>query len=326
MTELEDADIEMVMKSPVDVGGTDDQFECLVLDEIETTRYLNGMQIVPGNGKIVHHVLVWADKSGEAVELGGEDGRYPCFATPGTSNFDFVGAWAPGSVPMITPDGVGISLDAGSRIVLNVHYHPTGGGVETDSATSVRLRFMDTFPSYFGINLLIGNFDGPEIGGDGLLPDPNNGNETEFLIPANAAGHQEWMRYTLGSGLPDKVRLWAVGTHMHYVGTDMSIGVHRPVDPGTEPQSECLLQTPGWDFNWQQLYVYDAPIEELPIAKPGDQLYFRCTYDNTMDNEFVAEALKQQGLDAPQDVYLGETTLDEMCLGLFGVAVSINDL
>ena len=40
-----------------------------------------------------------------------------------------------------------------------------------------------------------------------------------------------------------------------------------------------------------------------------------------MGNPFVAEALDSQGLDAPVDVYLGETTLDEMCLGIFGLAI-----
>jgi hypothetical protein len=33
--------------------------------------------------------------------------------------------------------------------------------------------------------------------------------------------------------------------------------------------------------------------------------------------------LGEQGLDAPVDVYLGEETLDEMCLGVFGIAYSI---
>jgi hypothetical protein len=32
------------------------------------------------------------------------------------------------------------------------------------------------------------------------------------------------------------------------------------------------------------------------------------------------EALREQGLRAPQDVRLGEQTLDEMCLGVIGVA------
>ena len=32
------------------------------------------------------------------------------------------------------------------------------------------------------------------------------------------------------------------------------------------------------------------------------------------------EALHSEGLDAPHDVVLGENTLDEMCLGAFGIA------
>jgi hypothetical protein len=31
----------------------------------------------------------------------------------------------------------------------------------------------------------------------------------------------------------------------------------------------------------------------------------------------VARALEDAGLDAPVDVYLGEGTLDEMCIGIF---------
>jgi len=45
-----------------------------------------------------------------------------------------------------------------------------------------------------------------------------------------------------------------------------------------------------------------------------------CTFDNRMNNPHLAAALADQGLDAPIDVYLGEQTLDEMCLGVFGVA------
>ncbi|WP_146155932.1 hypothetical protein [Enhygromyxa salina] len=42
-----------------------------------------------------------------------------------------------------------------------------------------------------------------------------------------------------------------------------------------------------------------------------------------LGSEGVAAALAEQGLDAPVDVYLGEETLDEMCLGVFGIAYSI---
>ena len=69
--------------------------------------------------------------------------------------------------------------------------------------------------------------------------------------------------------------------------------------------------------------LYDAPLDQVPTAKPGDFLFMRCTYDNSMSNPYVVDALEEQGLDAPVDVFLGEETLDEMCLGVFGVAYSI---
>ncbi|MEZ4470103.1 MAG: hypothetical protein R3F60_04700 [bacterium] len=93
-----------------------------------------------------------------------------------------------------------------------------------------------------------------------------------------------------------------------------------PAPPGQygtipeQPADECLLQTPAWDFSWQRFYAYDAPIDQLPFVQAGDVFEWRCTYDNSMDNPFVREALRQQGLDAPHDVSLGEETLDEMCL------------
>ena len=51
----------------------------------------------------------------------------------------------------------------------------------------------------------------------------------------------------------------------------------------------------------------------------GDTISVHCTYDNTLDNPYVQRGLAEQGLTAPVDVYLGEETLDEMCLGIFHV-------
>jgi hypothetical protein len=39
-----------------------------------------------------------------------------------------------------------------------------------------------------------------------------------------------------------------------------------------------------------------------------------------------AEALAEQGLSAPRDVTPGEETLDEICLGIFGMAQKVSDL
>jgi hypothetical protein len=83
----------------------------------------------------------------------------------------------------------------------------------------------------------------------------------------------------------------------------------------------CLLHTPKWDFNWQRIYEYDALANEGVRVKAGDVVHIECTYDNTLDNPGVAEALAEVGLDQPIDVSQGEGTLDEMCLTALGVGV-----
>ena len=139
--------------------------------------------------------------------------------------------------------------------------------------------------------------------------DPPSG--PKFIIPANAKAHTETMQYTYrglkAGGVAPK--LYGVGGHMHYVGVDEKITVQR-----ADNTEACLMQIPHWDFDWQRRYDYDASIENLPELATGDKLIIRCTYDNTMDNLAVAASLNQQGLTAPHDVVLGETTLDEMCL------------
>jgi hypothetical protein len=81
-----------------------------------------------------------------------------------------------------------------------------------------------------------------------------------------------------------------------------------------QPESECLFDSPEYDFNWQRLYQYNAAQAELPVVRPGDLLRWRCKYVNNISNQAVADGLQYQGLTAPVDVGIGDTTLDEMCL------------
>jgi hypothetical protein len=132
------------------------------------------------------------------------------------------------------------------------------------------------------------------------------------------------MRLPLGAELAVPVKVFTVGTHMHYVGTDMRIEIDRAArvggPPAGEPVRECLIETPRWNFHWQRGYQYDVPFEMLPTARAGDVLHLRCQYDNSMNNPHVVAALAEQGLSAPREVRLGEQTLDEMCLGVIGIA------
>ena len=58
----------------------------------------------------------------------------------------------------------------------------------------------------------------------------------------------------------------------------------------------------------------------FPKVQGGDVVKLRCTYNNTLDNNFLAAALAAAGLSDPTTVFLGESSTDEMCLLIYGLA------
>lgn len=304
---------------PFTASGGKDQFRCFVIDpKLTTDSFLNGAHFIAGNAKVVHHAIMFLDTKGESLAKADADGGYDCFGGPDLSDTALLAAWAPGAMPNELAPNIGIPIPANSKLVMQVHYHPAGGPVTSDS-TKFQMRFTKGLPEYIGLVALIGNFSNQLPNGDGLLPGPDDGKDVEFMIPAGAKGHTETMKFTVptnNDGTPLKdIKVYAASTHMHYVGTDMMVSVDRPAPTAEAPAHECLVQTPKWDFNWQRQYYYDAAIASLPSLSSGDVLNFRCTYDNSLENPFVKRALFEQNLSAPRDVRLGETTLDEMCLG-----------
>ncbi len=313
---LSQPSVSMAFEQPYTVDGENDDFQCFVLDPgHDEPVWVTAAQLTPGNEVVAHHGLVFLDLDGTSQALADEDGRFECFNPPSISGF-LLATWTPGAVPMVTPETTGMPMPVGAKIVVQMHYHPTGKGPEQDRS-SVELAFTNEQPRWEVAQVLLGNFSDRNDDGTGLQPGPNDrGGEPEFVIPAGIADHLETLIYR--QSIPLSFPLYSVGTHMHYVGTDMLIELVHKL---TGEPTECLVHTPAWDFNWQRVYDYDAPIEALPVIGPGDELHMRCSYDNTMNNPFVAAALRERNEPFPVDVTLGEETLDEMCLGLFGIVV-----
>jgi hypothetical protein len=306
--------------------GDSDIFRCFVLDpELTADTYLNGAQVLPGNPSVVHHAVLFSDPEGASTGLADADGGYDCFGGADVPGAQIVDVWVPGSPPREYPPDVGIPLTAGTKLVMQIHYHPLGASPEPDS-TRLQLRFVDA-PSYQLVTIGMGNYSGPSIeesyGIGELLPGPNDEGGVEFRVPAHAADHTESMRLTLGLGDDGEVPpiyVFGVFNHMHYVGTDMRLSMKHADRGGAE---ECLLHTPHWDFSWQRFYAYDRPIEQLTRIGPGDVFEMFCKYDNSLGNPYVMRALKEQGMMEPIDVHLGEQTLDEMCVSALQVVVPL---
>lgn len=237
--------------------GTADQFRCFILDpELARRVYLRGTRFVPGNDKVVHHAIVYADPSGTAIDgLDEGNGQYDCFGGPGFDGAQLVAAWAPGGIPYVLPPNAGLPLEAGTKFALQIHYHPIGGDPE-DDLTGVELMYETREPEYLAAGFFIGNFD-DSIGDDeGLLPGPGDTDGPEFLVPAGAAEHTEQMRlripYEVNNAPFEGAYINAIASHMHYVGTDMDIQFKRGSKGGAcgatelDPLETCIANAcPG---------------------------------------------------------------------------------
>lgn len=309
--------------APYALTSTRDKIMCFVLDpKLDKTRYLTATHFVPSNATIVHHALAF--KVPASAKLHGQDepgfdpaAPYECFGGPLVPNASLVGAWAPGAAAAQYPETSALPLDAGSRFILQVHYHPHANATPEPDATTFQYRLVDERPTWLAVTQLVGNFEqvpGANTSlppGTGLLAGPADPAEgPKFLIPAGVNGHVERMQVTIPVGLPE-LRIASLGAHMHLAGRDEKITLTRASAPNAP---ECLLHEPSWNFDWQRGYQFDAPIESLPIARSGDVLDLRCTYDNTMENQKLGAALLEASLTQPQPIALGESTTDEMCL------------
>ncbi|HEX7664052.1 MAG TPA: hypothetical protein VF407_06075, partial [Polyangiaceae bacterium] len=326
ITDLPGVQQKLTPETPYTLTGSTDQFRCFILDpQIVATKYMNGTFFVPGNPQIVHHALLFADTKDEAknnVPSGGPANQYDCFGGPGISEPTLVAAWAPGGTPAEFPSNVGMAIAPGTKFVMQVHYHPHATVTNNTDSTTFEIRYLDSTPEYDVLNLLMGN---AQSASDGLQPGPDDpASGPAFVIPANAKDHTEEIKYTLPKELgqvPGGAYLYSIAAHEHYVATKERFTLTHAAPVSGEQPDECLLNVPQWNFNWQRFYAYqgDGTLEHLPRLGAGDTLDIKCTYDNTMDNALLAESLHERQMNAPVDVKLGETTLDEMCLGGFSI-------
>jgi hypothetical protein len=309
--------------TPWVASGSRDQFICTILDPQTTGEFVNGLQVRPGNAKVVHHVVVTeilASNPATApfVAAHGIGTPFDCstFQQPGDLILDI---WTPGNTPLETPTDLAVPIVAGAKIVMQIHYHPAGG-VNDPDVTSIDLRASTTWPKRLYTMTAFGN----AVAAPQLLPDPDDRvtGVPEFRIPANATDHWEHMQFVVPSlGTLTDVRFYSVNPHQHLIGTHARGTITRAAPTADQPATECLANGP-WNFDWQRTYVYDAPLDALPSVAAGDVIDVTCHWNNSLTNTFEQRALADAGLVAPVDVTLGEgQSTDEMCLEIFGLSI-----
>jgi hypothetical protein len=288
-----------------------DDYRCFVIDwpKAEDT-YVVGFRANPGNAKVVHHVIAYLAGPDQAAEFEQLDAAepgpgYTCFGGAngkGKGGTGWLGAWAPGAVGGMYPADTGILVKPGSKVILQVHYNTLGKSGDLSDLTSVEVALASSVKRK-GAYVPFTNFDWILHGGMTIPAQESDVVHSYALDPT-----PYWGAVTGGS-LPSGVgmKVYSTGAHQHLLGTKSRQEI-RHADGSTE----CLLDIPRWDFHWQQTYWFSRP----KVIKPGDQLSIECHWDNSAAHQPVVDGKQLQ----PRDVDWGESTTDEMCLGLLYVA------
>jgi hypothetical protein len=267
-----------------------DTYRCFSMPTgLTAATWIRASQALPGVYQQVHHVLMLLDQNGDSARLDGADGQpgYDCYGDLGLGNLTslqqavgaLVGSWVPGAQVNPLDDGIGILIPANSRLVLQVHYHPSGQTLPDQ--TSVGLYFSP--PNSVQHRLL-------------SLPMAN----LNFKIPANNSS------YSVNASsitLPLSGKVVLVFPHMHLLGRKTSANM---VD-GTGNVTP-LIEIDDWDFNWQGSYMYS---QAIPFGA-GTSFKMTSLYDNSDQNP-------RNPNSPIIPVGWGEGTNDEMCITLVGV-------
>ncbi len=304
------------------IAGNKDDIRCFPIDPGFTEdTWVGASNVLPGEPRVVHHVIVYVDPDGEGMKKAGDAKSYPCFGGPEIKNPSLLLAWAPGVPPGDYGEEAGLKVPKGAHLIMQVHYHPSPTTTYRDKS-GFELKVLPYKPGFVAQVVLAGNAESADGDLLKLMPGPNDPNgKPQFVIPPNVPDHTETMELTIPTKIGDvdipQMAINAVGAHMHWAGVDMKIEIERAAPPEGQPQKECLLGTPKYDFNWQRGYQYAGPVDKLPSIGPGDKVRFTCKYNNTTSNRHVVKAMSELRLSSPAEITLGEETLDEMCLGVF---------
>lgn len=224
-----------------------DIYHCFVIPlSLKEIRYVRAFEFRPGNRRALHHALFFIDGMGATARRGPD---YPCFGVPGFLPSASLGGWTPGFTPAPYPDGTAVTLHPNARLVLQLHYHPTGQP-ETDRS-EIALYFGPDKPTRRMMDVALGS--------------------RNIDIPPGDANYLVRDYFTL----PVDVEVTGIIPHAHYLAREMRGWATLP-DGARVP----LLTIRDWDFNWQQHYRYAKPF----ILPAGTNFEMEFRYDNSPAN------------------------------------------
>jgi mono/diheme cytochrome c family protein len=288
----------------------------IVPTNFKEDKWVTAAEILPGNRKVVHHVIAFIQTPEMIEQFKKGEGRARalmqsnvfyregtllkvkadapviddgCGAPNGGSAFKrpgageggdafglFLAGYAPGKGIDVFPPGTAKKVPAGSMLVFQMHYSSYGGKFEGIQGDRTRLGLHFTSKP-------------PERS----LKTVGIQNHY-FKLPAGDGNHEVTACYTFDAD----VSLTSYMPHMHLRGKDMKYDVIYP-----DGRQETLLWVPKFSFNWQTMYYLKKPVS---IPK-GTKLIVTAHFDNSDKNKYNPDPAKT--------IRWGDPTYEEMMIG-----------
>jgi mono/diheme cytochrome c family protein len=310
----------------VEVNAPDNYINFWIPTNFKENKWIQSAEIIPGNRKIVHHVIAFVQpaKLAEARMNAEKEGKNRTSNNPMGSMMYWDGTLR--RVRMDAPvidntcdnqamqrragggGGEGAEANEGSLLA---GYAP-GKGLDMWPAGTAKMipagayiMFQMHYSAFRG-NLQKPEIDRTKIGlifakepPDKMIYTAGVVNAT-FKIPAGADNHE----VTACMTVPRDIDLLTYMPHMHLRGKDMRYDVIYP-----DGKKETLLWVPKFNFNWQTMYYLKNPVH-LP---KGTKVIVTAHFDNSTKNKYNPDVTK--------DVRWGDPTYDEMMIGWFDMLI-----
>lgn len=218
--------------------------------------WVQAIEFVPGNRKLLHHSRLMVDTTGTMAGINGmaeDDPNVSSFQKTPLAD-EFLYGWVPGNDRVTFPAGTAKRLRAGSDLIVNVHYAPSGKP-DIDQS-EIRLYYAKT-PIKREVKT--------------LTITENNISNQPFLIPAN----EKKSFFVQFGPFPEAIQLLSVMPHMHWLGKTVKAFAVTP-----DGDAVNLIKIDDWDYKWQMTYTFQQPLTLLK----GSILIAEASYDNTAGN------------------------------------------
>lgn len=255
-------------------------YQYFVVDPgFEEDKWVQASEVRPGSRAVVHHTVVFVQPPGRAnrtnpAGVGLED----------LLGMEILATSVPGKLTTVLPEGIARYVAAGSKLVFQMHYTPSGR-VEEDR-TKVGLLFADA-------NQVRKELRGQYTG------------SLDFRIPPGASDHRIEATHEFRQ---DRL-LYSLMPHMHLRGKSFRYEALYP-----DGRQEVLLDVPEYDFEWQHIYELAQP----QLMPEGTRLHCTAVFDNSAENLWNPDptATVRFGLQTSEEMMIGffETALVEQDL------------